>query len=86
MLEKKMSLEERAENLVAFARNTKENELDNVIKAVVNFAREERIKVLKELDSIGYNGNFILQTARAVDENHTTILSQYRDQVVKWME
>ena len=49
MLEKKMSLEERAENLVAFARNTKENELDNVIKAVVNFAREERIKILKEL-------------------------------------
>ena len=49
MLEKKMSLEERAENLVAFARNTHENELDNVIEAVVNFAREERIKVLKEL-------------------------------------
>jgi len=43
-------------------------------------------KVLKELDSIGYNGNFILQTARAVDENHTTILSQYRDQIIKWME
>ena len=43
-------------------------------------------KVLKELDSIGYNGNFILQTARAVDENHTTILSQYRDQFIKWME
>ena len=50
MLEEKMSLEERAENLVAFARNTKENELDNVIKAVVNFAREERIEVLKELE------------------------------------
>ena len=50
MLEKKMSLEERAENLVAFARNTNENELDNVIKAVVNFAREERIEVLKELE------------------------------------
>ena len=51
MLEKKMSLEERAENLVAFARNTKENELDNVIKAVVNLIREERIKVLQELES-----------------------------------
>ena len=50
MLEKKMSLEERAENLVAFSRITKENELDNVIKAVVNFAREERIEVLKELE------------------------------------
>jgi hypothetical protein len=49
MLEEKMSLEEKAKNLVAFARNTNENELDNVIKAVVNFARDERIKVLKEL-------------------------------------
>ena len=45
----KMSLEERAENLVTFARNVNENELDNVIKAVVNFARDERIKILKEL-------------------------------------
>ena len=51
MLEEKMSLEERAENLVSFARNTNENELDNVIEAVVNFVREERIKVLKELAS-----------------------------------
>ena len=50
MLEEKMSLEERAKNLVTFARNVNENELDNVVKAVVNFAREERIKVLKELE------------------------------------
>ena len=49
MLEEKMSLEERAENLVTFARNSNPNELDNVVKAVVNFARDERIKVLKEL-------------------------------------
>ena len=47
--EEKMSLEERAENLVTFARNSNPNELDNVVKAVVNFARDERIKVLKEL-------------------------------------
>ena len=51
MLEKKMSLEEKAKNLVAFARSSNINELDNVIEAVVNFAREERIKVLKELES-----------------------------------
>ena len=43
-------------------------------------------KVLKLLNSIGYNGNFILQTARAVDENHTFVLCQYRDQLIKWME
>ena len=46
-----MSLKETAENLVAFARHTNVNELDNVVKAVVNFAREERIKILKELES-----------------------------------
>ena len=51
MLEEKMSLEERAKNLIAFARGSNENELDNVIKAVVNLVREERIKVLKELES-----------------------------------
>ena len=45
------SLKDKAENLVAFARGSNENELDNVIEAVVNFVREERIKVLKELES-----------------------------------
>ena len=43
MLEEKMSLEEKAKNLIAFARNTNENELDNVVEAIVNFARDERI-------------------------------------------
>ena len=51
MLNEDMNLKEKAENLIAFARHAKENELDNVIKAVVNFAREERIKILKELES-----------------------------------
>ena len=46
-----MSLEEKAKNLITFARNSNVNELDNVVKAVVNFAREERIKILKELES-----------------------------------
>ena len=50
MLEEDMSLKEKAENLIAFARGSHENELDNVIKAVVNFAREERIKILTELE------------------------------------
>ena len=51
MLNEDMNLKEKAENLIAFARHAKENELDNVIKAVVNFAREERIKVLQELEN-----------------------------------
>ena len=50
-----MSLEEKAKNLIAFARNTNENELDNVVEAIVNFARDEQIKVLKEL--AGYFNN-----------------------------
>jgi len=42
-------------------------------------------KVLEELHSIGYNGNFILQTARA-DDDHAGVLCQYRNQVVEWMK
>ena len=43
-----MSLKETAENLVEFARHSKQEELDNVIDAVVNFAREQRISILNE--------------------------------------
>lgn len=43
-------------------------------------------KVLKALNEINYNGNYILQTARAIDENHAAVLCKYRDQVIKWME
>ena len=43
-----MSLRETAENLVEFARHSKQEELDNVIDAVVNFAREQRINILNE--------------------------------------
>ena len=42
-------------------------------------------KVLEELNSIGYNGNFILQTARAADD-HVGVLCQYRDQVIEWIK
>jgi len=43
-----MNLRENAENLVEFARHSKQEELDNVINAVVNFAREQRIQILNE--------------------------------------
>ena len=62
MLEEKMSLEEKAKNLITFARNTNENELDNVVKAIVNFARDERIKILKEL--AGYLSNETIVSKR----------------------
>ena len=43
-----MSLRETAENLVEFARHSKQEELDNVVMAIVNFAREQRINILNE--------------------------------------
>ena len=42
-------------------------------------------KALKKLKSIGYNGNCILQTARAKDGNHIGTLCKYRDQLARWM-
>ena len=70
MLEEKMSLEEKAKNLITFARNTNENELDNVVKAVVNFARDERIKVLKEL-------------AGQLNRNETIVCKRQRQKITK---
>jgi hexulose-6-phosphate isomerase len=43
-------------------------------------------KVLKKLNAINYSGNYILQTARAEDENHAGVLCQYRDQVIEWIK
>jgi len=39
-----------------------------------------------ELRKIGYAGNFILQTARATDEDHAGAISKYRDMIVEWLE
>ena len=44
-----LSLKDRAENLVAFARHSHENELDTVIEEVVNFAQEQRLEILQEV-------------------------------------
>lgn len=43
-----MNLRENAENLVEFARHSKQEELGNVVDAVVNFVREQRINILNE--------------------------------------
>ena len=43
-----MNLKETAENLVEFARHSKQEELGNVVDAVVNFVREQRINILNE--------------------------------------
>ena len=44
-----LDIREKAENLVTYARNTNVNELDKVVKAVVNFAQEQRLELLQEL-------------------------------------
>lgn len=42
--------------------------------------------VFAALAKVNYRGNFILQTARAVDGNHSSSLSTYRDMTVNWLK
>lgn len=42
--------------------------------------------VLRGLESIGYAGNYILQTARAADGGHAAALCSYRDKALAWLE
>lgn len=42
--------------------------------------------VFAALSHISYQGNFILQTARAVDGNHAEVLAAYRDMTRQWMQ
>ncbi len=42
--------------------------------------------VFAALTQINYQGNFILQTARAADGNHADALCSYRDMTVDWLK
>jgi L-ribulose-5-phosphate 3-epimerase len=42
--------------------------------------------VFAELADVNYQGNFILQTARAVDGNHDDSLCKYRDMTIDWLK
>lgn len=42
--------------------------------------------VFRLLRESGYVGNFILQTARAVDGEHAAVLCNYREMVQKWLD
>jgi len=42
-------------------------------------------KVFAELANINYQGNYILQTARADDAGHAAVLARYRDMTIDWM-
>ena len=43
-------------------------------------------KVFTGLSSLNYMGNFILQTARADDDGHASVLSEYRDLTMHWLK
>lgn len=42
--------------------------------------------VFNSLNKINYPGNFILQTARAKDSNHSEVLVNFYDMVKKWLD
>ena len=42
--------------------------------------------VFAALASVGYAGNYILQTARAADGDHASALCRYRDMAVAWLK
>lgn len=42
-------------------------------------------KVFYQLSKIGYKGNYILQTARSMNEEHSTVLSSYKALTETWI-
>lgn len=42
-------------------------------------------KVFNALGRVGYVGNYILQTARAANDDHADVLCRYRDMTVEWL-
>jgi len=42
--------------------------------------------IFNELTKINYQGNFILQTARAINNNHSEVLIKYRDLTLEWLK
>jgi L-ribulose-5-phosphate 3-epimerase len=43
-------------------------------------------KAIRLIEQAGYAGQYILQTARAGDDDHTGALARYRDMTVRWIE
>jgi L-ribulose-5-phosphate 3-epimerase len=46
----------------------------------------EIVKAIRLIESSGYSGQYILQTARATDGDHAGALTRYRDMAVRWIE
>ena len=47
-MHKQETLKGKIVHLIEYAKHSKEEDLDNVVKVFVNFVREQRIKILKE--------------------------------------
>lgn len=43
-------------------------------------------KAIRLIEQSGYSGQYILQTARATDGDHSGALARYRDMAIKWIE
>ena len=43
-------------------------------------------KTIRLIERSGYKGQYILQTARATDGDHSGVLAKYRDMTVSWIE
>ena len=70
-----LNIREKAENLVTYARNTNENNLDKVIQAIVNFAQEQRLEILNEVLS------------KIKSRNHEAIVKErQRQEITKFSE
>jgi L-ribulose-5-phosphate 3-epimerase len=46
----------------------------------------ELAKTIRLIEQAGYSGQYILQTARAADDNHASALARYRDMTIRWIE
>ena len=44
------------------------------------------VSVFSALQTLKYDGNFILQTARSEDGDHAGVLTKYREQVLYWLD
>ena len=44
------------------------------------------IKVIKNLKSYNYKGNYILQTARSKNGKHVELIGLYREKILKWLD
>ena len=42
-------------------------------------------KVFYQLSKVGYEGNYILQTARSINEKHANVLNSYKSLTEKWI-